>query len=159
MKTLKTILLMFVILASFGAAVQAGVNKYYYVTPSEISQYITEKDGKRVVLIYASWCGYCRQAMPTMVEIAKQKKGKVIAISVDGNLESLLRYLDSMEAVPFPALVAKQEYEGELASELQSIGIKLSGGIPFMALLREDGSIEAQGNLRAEDVREYMLSD
>lgn len=128
----------------------------YLIPASKIASVIDQAKGKRsAVLIYASWCPYCRKMMPDMVKIAKAYPGQVIAISVDKEADTLKRYLDkSFGATPFPPIVWDQS--DILAKELSRFGIKPGRGIPFTAMLDEYGFVHQQGVLDPETVQSYL---
>lgn len=135
------------------AAPQKGA---YQIPASRIASVIDQAKGKRsAVLIYASWCPYCRKVMPDMVKIAKDYPGQVIAISVDKEADTLKRYLDkNFGATPFPPIVWDQS--DVLAKELSRFGIKPGRGIPFTAMLDEYGFVHQQGVLDPSAVRQYL---
>lgn len=135
----------------------AALEKTYTVPPGKIVEYINRQPGKRLVLIYASWCPYCRQIMPAVMDLARVRKSSVIAISIDRDRDSLIEYLNNFDDVPFHALIAKETSKGELVRNLNAIGIQPGKGIPFIAVLDEKGAVAAQGNIGAEDAVAYVL--
>ena len=59
------------------------------------------KDKPVVVMIFASWCGYCRQTKPAFQEFANKMKGKVFcaAIQSDGERPSEKRLSDKLKTI------------------------------------------------------------
>ncbi|MFP4313674.1 MAG: redoxin family protein [Alphaproteobacteria bacterium] len=151
-----------VLLVSLTAfSVQAEERKdYYMLSPDQIARFIDggRENGRRVVFIYASWCGYCRAALPEIMKIEEQQEGSVVAISIDKDPETFRRYIQSRHGeLPFPAIVWNRK--GSLHDALARFGIEPGRGIPFTALLDEYGYVHQQGVIRPADSARYILSD
>jgi thiol-disulfide isomerase/thioredoxin len=55
---------------------------------------ITQNDIKddTVLIFYATWCGYCKNAMPGFKEAVTRGKGKVILVDADQNKDLVTKY-------------------------------------------------------------------
>ncbi len=144
---------LFVAVFFCGFQTQAA-DKYYYVSAEKIVEYVYSKPGKRVVLIYASWCPYCREKLPGLMDLERQKKGSVIAVSVDENPDTLMRYLGGFQSIPFHVFVSKDIASGAVEKQF---GAKARTGIPYVILLDEDSNLHAAGNYSTEYIAEYIL--
>lgn len=132
---------------------------YYLLSPDKIARIIDagRDDGRRAVFLYASWCGYCRAVLPEMIKLEKQRKGSVIAISIDKDPDVFTRYIQSRHGdLPFLPIVWDRD-AGSLHDALARFGIKPGNGIPFTALLDDYGYVHKQGVIRAEDTGKYVL--
>lgn len=156
---LRTNILCFVMICFLTFPVQGKEKQdYYLLSPDKIARIIDagHKEGRRVVFLYASWCGYCRAALPEIIDIEKKRKGSVIAISLDKDPETFSRYIQSRHGdLPFPAIVWNRE--GSLHDTLARFGIKPGRGIPFTALLDDHGYVHKQGVIRPKDTAKYVL--
>lgn len=147
----------FIICMSFSAsAAEGGAKDVYHIPAEKIASVIDKAKGKRAaVVIYASWCPYCRKVMPEMAKAAKAHEGQVIAISVDKDVDTFKRYLDkNFGQTAFLPIVWDQS--DILAKGLSRFGIKPGRGIPFTALLDEYGFVHKQGVLDPKEVNAYL---
>lgn len=138
------------------AHAKPGEQQLYHIPASKIASVIDQAKGKRAaVVIYASWCPYCRKVMPQIAKTAKAHPGQVIAISVDKDADTLKRYLDkNFGQIAFLPIVWDQS--DILAKGLSRFGIKPGRGIPFTALLDEYGFVHKQGVLDTQEVNTYL---
>ena len=149
---------MFIVVFTSAPQISKAVDDAYYsLKPEQIVTYIKRNEGqRRVVFLYASWCGYCRAAMPQMIALEQSNPGSVIAVSIDKNPQKLTDYMRKFQNVPFDIIVWNREQN--LNAHLGRLGIKPTRGIPFAALLNEEGRIHKQGNLRTQDIIRYISS-
>ncbi len=78
----------------------------YHVPPNKIAYYIAKKKGrKKAVVVWASWCPFCRKNMPAYIRQEKRTPGSMILISVDHDLEQLREYLDRTDLAPIKIIV------------------------------------------------------
>ena len=153
-----TLFLLFLVLA-FSSSSHASKD-YYLASPEQIARVIDsgKGEGRKAIFIYASWCAYCRAALPYIIEIEKEKKGSVIAISIDKDPDTFARYISTRHGkVPFVPIVWNQK--GDLYSALERFGIQPAKGIPFTALLDEYGYVYKQGVIRPADTKSYVLKE
>lgn len=126
------------------------------ITSDGIAKALNAGKGKRMVFVlYASWCPFCRQVMPDIVDIAADYPGQVVAVSVDKDADTFTRYLQkNFGTVAYtPYIWARGD---DLYRPLGRFGIKEASGIPFTALLDEYGYVSAQGVIKPEDTRKFL---
>jgi thiol-disulfide isomerase/thioredoxin len=70
---------------------------YPFMGVAELDQYLKAHEGKPTMLFFwASWCPSCKQQIPELETLQKDKGGKInlVALSVDESEDALKRYLD-----------------------------------------------------------------
>ncbi|MGH1456988.1 MAG: TlpA family protein disulfide reductase [Alphaproteobacteria bacterium] len=131
-------------------------DKIYELPSSYIAKHIDATAGtRRVVMIYASWCPYCRQKMPAMMDLERAKPGSVIAISVDESGSDFARYVKKMRDPPFELILSKDS-EYKLANTLGRFGILPWEGIPYFILLDENNIPVSQGNFDPDYIDGFL---
>jgi len=134
---------------------------YYLASPEQIARIIDagSGQGRRVVFLYASWCGYCRAHLPEIIKIEKEKKGSVIAISLDKDPDTFARYISTRHGDDFPLVPIVWNREGDLHRALKRFGIEPTNAIPFSAWLDEQGYMKQQGVIKPAATKEYILGN
>ncbi len=137
--------------------VYAGKDSKIYELPSYyIAKHIDAGKGeRRVVMLYASWCPYCRQKMPAMMDIEKGNPGTVIAVSVDESGSDFARYVKQMRDPPFELILSKDS-EYKLARTLKRYGAGPWDGIPHFILLDENNRMVSEGNFEPSYIEEFL---
>ena len=114
-----------------------------------------------LLVLYASWCPYCRQHLPMMLEVqtAHEKRIEVIFASVDQQPGALAAYLlQAFPSAPFtPYVLANPP---AMAAYIRASGGDFQGGIPYTALLDADGRVVAQrrGSVGRAGIEEMLGS-
>lgn len=153
------VLLVFMLPVNTHAAESSKETKVYNLPPKMIAEYIDKTEGhKRILLIYTSWCGYCRKKMPDIMDIERAKKGSVIAVSVDGDYGQYAKYAKKLSHAPFPLILNKGSERG-LKKRLSAYDIKPWNGYPTIIFLDENSKAVAQGNYTVEQAAKYVLGD
>lgn len=126
------------------------------VSGTRLAGILDQAKGERGALfLYTSWCPYCRRALPELVKIGKDHPGRIIAVSLDKDDDTLMRYLNkTYESYPFEPYV--WDRSDIFARPLARFGIKPGNGIPFTALLDEYGYVHKQGVLDPSEVKDYL---
>jgi cytochrome c biogenesis protein CcmG/thiol:disulfide interchange protein DsbE len=118
------------------ALIKSGA-RFPDLTKAGLEGTLPEVAGKIVVIdFWASWCGPCKKALPTFIQLHQtySPKGVVfLAISLDENKADMDGYLKK-HPLPFASL---RDTKGKFA---ESLGIE---GIPTSMLLKADGTIHA----------------
>ncbi len=99
------------------------------------------------VMIYASWCPYCKRQFPQLEEIAAEYHDSMnfVSISIDKNPQDAVRFLaDKTGNTPFGKYVYSERNIGPLVQKLGQMGAHFNGGIPFMALFSGNGKLTAE---------------
>lgn len=133
-----------------------AAEQYRLVSATQVAAALDQAKGQRTVFfLYTSWCPYCRKSLPEISEIAKDYPGRVIAVSLDKDPETLWRYLQKQYAdVPFTPYVWNRR--DIFAKPLERFGIQPGNGIPFTALVDAHGYVHKQGVLSPSVARAYI---
>lgn len=134
------------------------------VTPidfDQISDMIKTSDIPVALFIYTSWCPYCNKLFPKMEEIAREQDGmlRVVAVSVDENRQKFKHYIEGKtNPPPFNTyyLGAGDEYY-RLMNYLKLIGLKFTGGIPYIAFFSHNQPAGRISGFVEKDKIEEML--
>lgn len=138
------------------AADNTGV-KIQKLSPYKIALDIKNTKGrKRAIVLYASWCPICVQKMPDIIEIERYSNGSIIAISVEESRHDFARYMNSLEDVPFKAIIIDGP-EWKLVKEFEKFGIKVWDSVPHIILMDKNNKVVEQGNLPAGRIAQFLL--
>lgn len=125
--------------------------------PKITGKYIDSKKGqKKVVLIYTSWCPYCRAKMPAFMKMERILPGSVVAISADADNARFAKYIQSYDNIPFKVILNKGDEAG-LQTVLGQYGAQPWKGYPTMILMDENNKVVGQGNYTTKQVAEYIF--
>ena len=85
MKTISSFFLISLTLLALltGWAHAGSVEKIYTLPAEKIAGHIIKQPGRKVVFIYATWCPYCREKIPALIELESAKPGSVYPVSID----------------------------------------------------------------------------
>lgn len=116
----------------------------------KLSDFIAQN---KVTLVdfWASWCGPCRQEMPTVkaaYEAFKDKGFGIVGVSLDNNAESWKKAIDQLE-ITWPQMSDLKYWDSEGAA---LYGVR---AIPATVLVAQDGTILAR-DLRGEAIAEKL---
>lgn len=112
--------------------------------PQELEQKLVSMNAQPTLLVvYASWCKYCRQMMPGLMEMLRNGEMEgvnVIFLSKDRSGEDLAPYLVRNDyhrlVTPY---VERGEESGEIRQMLQAKGSAYRGSIPFVLVFDAQG--------------------
>lgn len=131
--------------------VQQFANVIEPITAPQILEKVKASQGTPVVMmVYASWCGYCRQVMPRMMKLMRERKEdslfNVLFVSVDKDMMDLGNYLVKEQYdMVFTPYIAQTTNFRKFKDVLQRAGLKYDGRIPFIAIIDGSGSVRYQG--------------
>ncbi len=164
MKTKLFLVLLFLcgmfVFPGWQALAKEDSQKIYPLRPSRIADYIEFTKGeRRVILIYASWCPYCRAKIPDMMKMERKKKGSVIAVSEDQNYEALSKYIKTLKDIPFKAILSNPKGSDTLEKALSQYGVRKWDGYPTIILLDEENKAVRQGNFSSNRIARFLFNE
>ncbi len=129
----------------------------FHVPPQKIATYIAGKKGrKRALIVWASWCPYCRREMPGLVKIEKEKPGALTLVSVDEDFQDLRNYLNRTGLLPFRIIVVKDTPGQSLNKSLATLKIAPVKGYPTAIYLDETNKVVQQGGLDIDNLKQFL---
>ncbi|MDR0385899.1 MAG: AhpC/TSA family protein [Prevotellaceae bacterium] len=151
--------------STFGKLISNEIDrmKIAAITPGEMFRDITMKTpddknisisdyagkGKYVLLdFWASWCGPCRNANPSIVALYKEYKDKgfeIVGISLDNNKEAWIKGIKD-DGITWPQMSDLKGWNSEVALKYKV------QGIPFTVLLDKEGKVISV-NPRGEELK------
>lgn len=106
----------------------------------KLSDYVGKS--KLVLLdFWASWCGPCRQSMPSLVELYKAYKGKgleIVGVSLDRDKDAWIKAIKE-DGITWPQMSDLKYWQSEGAQ------VYAVNSIPHVILIDENGTIIARG--------------
>lgn len=122
---------------------------------AEIASKVESPDGKATMLVvYASWCGYCKVLIPEILEMksaGKMDTINLLFVSIDKKKEKLSRYIleRGYDTVFEPYILPEESLEG-FDSMLMGKGIRYRGVVPYSVIFDGKGRVitEISGMLR-----------
>jgi thiol-disulfide isomerase/thioredoxin len=120
------------------------------IRASEVASLLRNDSGKSsLVFVYASWCAYCKQMMPDLVDLVRGNQlsqVNLLFLSVDNRKLQLATYIAQYGYEDtFTPYMVKGSAVNSLADVLKSVGGSYNGAIPYIA------SISSNGRLLGED--------
>jgi thiol-disulfide isomerase/thioredoxin len=115
----------------------------------DVIEKLQHVDGKpSMLVVYASWCGYCRRMMPDIVALMREQQFNHIHpvfLSVDKHFSELSSYLvhNDYHKLVTPYIIGDDETK-HLATLLQSAGSGFDGNIPYLGIFDEHGRLVAE---------------
>jgi thiol-disulfide isomerase/thioredoxin len=110
-------------------------NNVITLTPSDLVAKIETADKPFALLVFASWCPYCKQQMDKLNALSPEQRAtlpEIYAISIDADPEAYSRFLTTHSGLFF----ATRLYSGSTSLEvlLQNYASVFNGGIPYTAV-------------------------
>lgn len=120
--------------------------------PIRLSKVIEHLQGERgrpkLLMVYATWCYNCRQMFPDIMALVKEGAlGNIdpLFLSVDAKTDKLAVYLTKHGYTEgFTPYVLERKGLGSDRNIFKPLGLTFTGGIPYLAFLRGDGSLLAE---------------
>ncbi len=123
-------------------------SKIVTLEPQQVADMVTN-DKKPVMLVgYASWCYYCRQVMPTLVEMVRSHELDSVTpvfISLDDQPRKLSQYLVYHDYnTAFSPYVVDRGLFRRISSAMRATGSGFTGVIPYIGFFGRDGKLKAE---------------
>jgi len=142
------------------AEVQKVDHSQITVHPGELKNLVQSKTGKPVMLVfYASWCGYCKLLMPTLVNLVRDHQLDdidTVFISVDEQPRLLSKYLvhQGYDGAFTPYRLERDMLHGTMDMFTGATGSHYTGTIPYVGFFNRDGKLitDAAGVLDKQDI-------
>lgn len=158
LKFMKKIILcisIFILSASIAEA-KSEQQKIYHVPSAQIAKYVEDTKGqKRVLMIYTSWCPYCRKKMPGLIGLAQKNPKSVIAVSVDENYSNFKDFIKRHKDAPFKFILNKGK-ESALQGALKPYIITPWTGYPTIVLISAQNKPVGQNNYSIEEIENFL---
>ncbi len=137
-----------------GAAQKAGSVVYLSNTYQEKSLYavsreLKEPGRKKVVMVFATWCGACKTAMPYYINLSNKLGAPFYALSIDQDTDKLEKYVEEQPQNKIRWVRLTNQCTGGsgcpgLASAFKSIGMQYRGATPTYAIFNGKGMVTHQ---------------
>jgi thiol-disulfide isomerase/thioredoxin len=118
------------------------------IKPQQLPKVILDSQKPTLVMLYASWCSYCKVMVPHLLELQADGKLSGVALeflSIDADKAALARYILSYgydkKLTPY---MVRDAASGDLMAVLQAKGSTHNGSIPFVLLFAPDGKLLAE---------------
>ena len=148
------LMLLLICMSILGSSNVNAKTSIYSLSPKKVVDYAKSAPGKKVIFFYASWCGYCRKSMPSIINIERTRPNSIIAVSVDKKSSSLLNYIGNIKNVPFNIIQLKGNDTSGIERMLR---VPARRGIPFMIFLDENDNVVFSGNTSPAKAAEFVL--
>lgn len=126
--------------------VMAMLDDLRIISTEELKPKLMNNEQKpTLVFVYASWCTFCRQVMPNIIDLKRSSKLEhinLLMLSIDSSPDALARYLaDGRYKGLFTPYLVTGTRELSLKALLQNAGSSYEGGIPFILVFDADGRL------------------
>lgn len=135
--------------AATRAEVEELARQTRLITPEEVVLHLRQAQRPTMLVVYASWCQYCKRLMPSVAELwaaGKMPGDQMLLISLDQQFYPLAEYLlnNHFQRMLGTPVIVQQAHKAALGEALQPLGAHFTGGIPYIAFF------DASGHLREE---------
>lgn len=132
------------------------------ITVSDLAENIHSSDRQTMMVIYTSWCVYCKKLLRNISSLEKENKLEAVnllILSTDEKKEALAKYiLEHDYNKVFVPYILENGKKSELEDFLMSKGSFHSGSIPQTIFFSDRGSLisEARGNMGRKRILESL---
>jgi len=117
----------------------------------QVHQTIRAHQGRKIVVIMASWCPACNNYIPELLNKKYPKDVKIIMISIDKDLRKLRQYTTQLQTPNkiewiSIASMCKKTYCENTAAAFGRMGIMFNGSIPNMTIFNRQNGIINRGS-------------
>lgn len=125
----------------------------------QLSQLVEQQGKPSLVLLYASWCGYCQHQIPILMDLSKRYGNQIsfFYVSIDKSKTALSDYLLNGKH-DFTAYHMPSAEFGAYQAFFGQYGGNFEGGIPYMAAFNAKGEmvLEMPGMVAKEGLSEAL---
>jgi thiol-disulfide isomerase/thioredoxin len=116
-----------------------------FLTPLQIGEALQAKQKPTMLVVYASWCGYCKRMLPGVVELIRAGQLDFLApvfVSLDTDARALSSYLvpRDFHKIMTPYVLKDHDIDG-FEAFMKPSGSKFDGGIPYIAFFDPHGKL------------------
>ena len=134
------------------------------IKAADLPGIVHSPSGKPVMLVmYASWCGYCKRVMPVVVEMVQDHKLDMfesVFVSIDDQPRLLSTYLvhKGYDGAFIPYRVDRNMVNGSFGSFTSATGSHYQGAIPYIGFFGRDGKLisDASGYVSKQNVLDIV---
>ncbi len=135
------------------------------MTPEEVVSYLKQSTRPTMLVVYASWCQYCKRLMPSVYELWSEGKipgDQMLVVSLDENVTDLATYIlenhfNKMLGVP---ITIKMDNKSALRTALKPLRASFSGGIPYIGFFGKGGRVldEIRGAVEKNEIEAALVN-
>lgn len=118
-------------------------------------------DKPTLLVLFASWCPYCKKLIPNIISLANERKDtlNVLAISIDEDPSAIRTYVSTLRPMPsFNVYNNSTDNQRALVQAfLYKNNMQFNGGIPFMGIFKEGKAVQQIGGFVEKSVLTEML--
>lgn len=118
------------------------------IQATKLSDVIKEKSAKKkLVVIYTTWCPYCKRQMPELAKLASDDTARnlqIILVALDGDENKVRQFLARYNIAGARNYLISEETRQSMPSVMFSHQAAFDGSIPYGALFDEEGNIIKQ---------------
>jgi thiol-disulfide isomerase/thioredoxin len=126
--------------------IEAVTRQIVTMRASEVAPLLRPQNQKNTfVFVYASWCAYCRQVMPDLVDLSRRgdlSHVNLLFLSIDNRQLKLATYIAQYGYQDsFTPYMVKGSAVNSLENVLSATGATYRGAIPYMAVVSPAGRV------------------
>lgn len=116
------------------------------MAPEDVASYLQTSARPTMLVVYASWCAYCKKMMPQIYSLWQDRKingDQMLVVSRDSSVYSLSKYLlssDLNKMLGTPIIL--KNGAASLTAALRPLGSGFDGGIPYIGFFDAGGKLE-----------------
>lgn len=117
-----------------------------FTTSADVGAWLKASKKPAVLMVYASWCNYCKLTMPHMLNLWREKafEGKqLLFVSVDTSPTALANYVlgHELESMIGKPVIVRASEAPSLPEVLAPLGSAYGGGVPYIGFYAPGGKL------------------
>ena len=145
------------------AEIENLAEKTTLITPDGVSRRLSSAKRPTMLVVYASWCSYCRGMMPVVHALWQEGKidaSQLMLLSVDKEVTTLSKYLLTSHLADMIAapIMLKSDPDALLSDALRQNYSGFKGSIPYIGIFDADGIMidEVMGDAPKRQVEQLI---